>query len=164
MQITGVRWAESPRRRQQWKQCQRYNPKKSHTSESWIVNPIVDWTDDDVWRFICQHKISYCTLYDEGFKRLGCVGCPMSGAKGVQRDFTRWPQYERAWRRSFHRLWNRRAGKIMTRGKRKGQQWPGLPGITTPDELFEWWKSGDSAPFDGDECQLKFWCGGNAGN
>ena len=81
----------------------------------------------------------------------------MAGANGVQRDFARWPQYERRWRKAFHQLWERRAGETMKRGKHKGHQWPGLPGITTPDELFEWWKSGDSAPFDGDECQLGLW-------
>ncbi len=84
-------------------------------------------------------------------------GCPMSGAKGVQRDFARWPGYERAWRRAFHRLWERRHGQEMTRGKRKGKLWPGLPGIETPDQLFEWWQSGLAAPDEDDGCQLGLW-------
>ena len=160
VKITGVRWAESLRRRQNWKQFQRWDASRSHgrkEDSSWMCNPIIDWTDEDVWRFIRREELTYCKLYDEGFKRLGCIGCPMSGTKGVQRDFARWPGYERAWRRAFHRLWERRAGQEMTRGKRKGKKWPGLPGIETPDQLFEWWQSGLAAPDDDDGCQLGLW-------
>jgi phosphoadenosine phosphosulfate reductase len=161
VKITGVRHAESPRRRHSWKLFQRWDATRSHgkaSESSWIVNPIIYWSNDDVWAFIHNRHLPYCELYDEGFKRLGCIGCPMSGAKGVQRDFARWPQYERAWRRAFHRLWQRRHGQVMTRGKRRGQLWPGLPGIETPDELFEWWKSGKPAPKEEEEtCQLGLW-------
>ncbi len=122
-----------------------------------MANPIIDWITDDVWAFIRARGIPYCSLYDEGFTRLGCVGCPMRGAKGVQRDFARWPQFERAWRRSFHRLWDRRSGQPMIRGKHKGKPWPGLPGIDNPDQLFDWWKSGLKAPSKDDDCQLGLW-------
>lgn len=161
--ISGVRCAESPRRKQQWTTFQRRIIKRDRSrdiegGEYWMVNPIVHWSDADVWEFIGQHNLPYCELYDEGFKRLGCVGCPMSGAKGVQRDFARWPSHERAWRRAFHRLWDRRITTFIIRGKRKGQQWPGLPGIETADELFNWWKSGDPAPKEDEEtCQLGLW-------
>lgn len=60
-----------------------------------LVNPIVDWTDEDVWEFIRDRNLPYCSLYDEGFKRLGCIGCPLSGRKGMERDFERWPAYRR---------------------------------------------------------------------
>ena len=159
--ITGVRWAESPRRRRTWKQFQRWDQTKNHhrseAGVSWMCNPIIDWANEDVWRFIRREQLPYCSLYDEGFKRLGCIGCPMSGAKGVQRDFARWPGYERAWRRAFHRLWDRRHGEKMTRGKRKGKLWPGLPGIENADQLFEWWQSGLAAPMEDDGCQLGLW-------
>ncbi len=160
VKITGVRWAESPRRRKMWKTFQRWDAKRSHGQASdscYMLNPIVDWTDADVWAFTRQRGIPYCELYDEGFKRLGCVGCPMSGAKGVARDFARWPQFERAWRKAFHRLWKRRVGTTITRGQRKGKKWPGLPGIENPDQLFDWWKSGLAAPDDDDSCQLGLW-------
>jgi len=154
--ITGIRAAESPRRAKNWKPFTRWRSKKAAVA-SWILNPILYWSDADVWQFIHERGLPYCELYDEGFKRLGCIGCPMGGAKQVRREFARWPQYERAWRRSFHRLWARRRGDIITRGKRKGRQWPGFPTITTPDELFEWWVSGDSCPDkndDIDDCQM----------
>ncbi len=153
VRIFGVRWAESPRRRNQWKQFQKFAP-KGKSADGYVVNPIVDWTDEDVWGFIRSRELPYCNLYNEGYTRLGCVGCPMSGTKGVKRDFARWPQYERRWRQAFHELWKRRVGKTIRQGRRKGQKWPGLPGITNADELFTWWISGNPAPYDGDECQL----------
>ena len=61
--ITGVRWAESSRRKQTRKViegCNRY--------DRMVVNPIVDWTDADVWQFIREQNLPYCSLYDEGFK------------------------------------------------------------------------------------------------
>ena len=161
LKITGVRAAESPRRRENWKVFQKFDPTRNHgesDKSSYMLNPIFDWSDDDVWQFIRGNKLPYCELYDEGYKRLGCIGCPMAGAKGVQRDFARWPVYERAWRRAFHRLWARRRDTKLTRGKRKGRQWPGFPTITTADELFDWWISGLSAPDKhDDDCQLGLW-------
>lgn len=59
------------------------------------LNPIIDWEDDDVWEFLDDWaKVPHCELYDEGFKRLGCIGCPMAGTKGMKRDFARWPKYK----------------------------------------------------------------------
>lgn len=58
------------------------------------LNPIIDWEDDDVWEFIREYQIPYCSLYDEGFKRLGCIGCPLGGAKSQRREFERWPSYK----------------------------------------------------------------------
>ena len=59
-----------------------------------MVNPIVDWTDEDVWWFLNRHNIPHCSLYDEGFERLGCIGCPLSGSRNMIRDFERWPKYK----------------------------------------------------------------------
>lgn len=44
-----------------------------------VINPIIDWTDDEVWEFIKEFNVPYCKLYDQGHKRLGCIACPMSG-------------------------------------------------------------------------------------
>ncbi len=154
IKVTGIRAAESPRRKANWKVFTRWL-RVGHSRATWMLNPILHWSAADVWQFIRERELSYCELYDEGWKRLGCIGCPMGGAVQVRREFARWPQYERAWRRAFHRLWERRRGSIITRGKRVGQQWPGFPTITTADELFEWWLSGDSCPDkDDDSCQM----------
>lgn len=36
-----------------------------------LVNPIIDWSDEDVWEYIRSRNINYCSLYDQGYKRLG---------------------------------------------------------------------------------------------
>lgn len=57
------------------------------------INPIIDWTDAEVWEYIREEKIPYCSLYDEGFHRLGCIGCPMARYAARVREFNRWTKY-----------------------------------------------------------------------
>ena len=57
-----------------------------------LVNPIIDWTEEDVWEFIHAEKLPYCELCDCGYKRIGCIGCPMGGNKGMHRDFDHYIQ------------------------------------------------------------------------
>ena len=77
-----------------------------------MVNPIVDWTDDDVWDFLNGLGVEHCSLYDEGFTRLGCIGCPLSGSKNMLRDFERWPKYKDNYIRAFQRMIDNHPGKI----------------------------------------------------
>ena len=67
-----------------------------------VVNPIIDWLDSDVWEFIREYNIPYCKLYDEGYKRLGCIGCPMSSHQKEELD--RFPKYKQAYIRAFDRM------------------------------------------------------------
>lgn len=70
-----------------------------------LVNPIIDWEEDDVWEFLNDvAKVPHCRLYDEGFTRLGCIGCPLQRADGMRRDFERWPKYKEAYLRAFERM------------------------------------------------------------
>lgn len=38
-----------------------------------VVNPIIDWTSEDVWEFIYLYRLPYNALYDQGYLRVGCV-------------------------------------------------------------------------------------------
>ena len=67
-----------------------------------VINPIIDWTDDDVWEFIHEYEVPYCNLYDEGYKRLGCIGCPMSN--NAKEELDRWPKYKMAYIKAFQRM------------------------------------------------------------
>ena len=54
-----------------------------------VCNPILYWTDDDVWDFIKDRNIKVCDLYSMGFKRVGCVGCPMASKRERERENSR---------------------------------------------------------------------------
>jgi len=69
-----------------------------------ILNPIIDWHEHHIWQFIKRYNVPYCSLYDEGFKRLGCIGCPMQGSKKMIRDFKRWPTYYKKYLKSFEQM------------------------------------------------------------
>lgn len=69
-----------------------------------VVNPIIDWTDEDVWEFIKEYEIPYCKLYDDGYVRLGCIGCPMGSVEHRNEEFKRYPKYKQAYIRAFDRM------------------------------------------------------------
>jgi phosphoadenosine phosphosulfate reductase len=143
VRVLGVRAKESPRRARQWKQV------VSMADGGFILNPILFWTDEDVWTFIKERGVPYCSLYDEGLKRIGCVGCPMAGAEGMKRDFDRWPGFRRLWKVGFDRFWAKWKGVPRLDGK---PRW--FEKFDTVDDLWEWWTARDWE--DEDECQKRF--------
>ena len=77
------------------------------------INPIVDWTDEDVWEFLNEvAKVPHCSLYDEGYTRLGCIGCPLQGREGMLRDFERYPKYKALYIKAFDRMIANHPGEI----------------------------------------------------
>jgi phosphoadenosine phosphosulfate reductase len=97
--LTGIRWAESVKRRER-KMVETCYKHKSKT----YVNPIIDWTHQEVWAFIYRHKLEYCDLYREGWHRIGCIGCPMAYWKTRIKEFRRWPKFRKAYIRTFEKL------------------------------------------------------------
>lgn len=130
--ILGIRAAESPRRKKMWKQVVINNNNKVC-----IVNPILYWTDRDVWDFHKAQSIPTCSLYKEGFERLGCIGCPLAGAKQQRIEFDRWPRYEMLWRRAFDRFWNKWHGVPTKKGKRRY-----FEDFGSAQGFWDWWISG----------------------
>lgn len=101
-----------------------------------LLNPIIDWTDADVWEFIKAEGIPYCSLYDEGFKRLGCIGCPMARKHGREREFARWPKYKGLYLLAFQKMIEAR----KERGLLSKANWD------TPEGVFNWWMEYDELP------------------
>lgn len=94
------------------------------------VNPIIDWADDDVWDYIRSERIDINSKYSDGYKRIGCVGCPLSAKCNRLREFEEYPTYKRAYIRAFDKMLDGRKAK-------------GLPtDWKTGEEVFEWWVSG----------------------
>lgn len=96
-----------------------------------MIHPIIDWTEKDVWNFIEDRKLPYCSLYDEGWKRLGCLFCPMDSKENKKKVSERYPNYTRAFIRSFEKLYQDR----KTRGLTSVDRWP------TGRDMFYWWIS-----------------------
>lgn len=95
-----------------------------------ILNPIIDWEDTDVWEFIHDRALAYPELYDQGFDRIGCIGCPLSGKKGMVRDFERWPKVRDNYVRAFDRM-------LIARQKaNKPTKWK------SGEEVYDWWING----------------------
>lgn len=148
MITTGVRWAESVKRQERGV----YEKPSNDSARKIIIandntdtrrlfehcrlkakrvcNPIIDWSDSEVWDFLSDAHIPVNPLYDCGFSRVGCVGCPMAGKKRI-REFARWPKYEAMYIRAFDRMLIER----QRRGKLNGIWRIG----TTGRDVFHWW-------------------------
>jgi phosphoadenosine phosphosulfate reductase len=48
--------------------------------ERWKANPLADWTEADVWRYIAKHDLPYNPLHDRGYASIGCTHCTKPGA------------------------------------------------------------------------------------
>jgi phosphoadenosine phosphosulfate reductase len=54
------------------------------------INPLVDWSDDDVWRYVREHEVPYNTLHDEGYPSIGCAPCTRAVLPGEDSRSGRW--------------------------------------------------------------------------
>lgn len=85
-----------------------------HGKESLLISPIIYWTEQDVWEFLNDVvKVPHCSLYDEGWHRIGCIGCPMSSAKQKQIENIRYPHVKRNWIKAIKAI--RNGGGIQKR-------------------------------------------------
>lgn len=141
---TGVRWAESAKRKKYGiLEVPHKNSNKKLTlmndnDESRmafescqlkgkrIVNPIVGWQETDIWDYVSAEHICMNPLYDCGWKRVGCIGCPMAGKNRIT-QFARYPKIKAAYVRAFDRM-------LAERQKR------GLScGWQTSVDVMHWW-------------------------
>ena len=73
-----------------------------HGKESLLISPIIHWTEKDVWEFLNDVvRVPHCSLYDEGWHRIGCIGCPMSSHKQKMLENARYPHVKRGWIRAI---------------------------------------------------------------
>jgi len=138
--VTGIRWAESTKRandrgaleagrdnvffddndetRREFEAC----PIKGKTT----INPLIEWKNYDIWDYSRSEHLCMNPLYECGFDRVGCIGCPMAG-DGRYDEFRMFPAYEKLYRHAF--------GRMLEVRKLKGKptEWK------TADEVFRWW-------------------------
>lgn len=98
-----------------------------------VVNPIIEWTHSDIWDYINSEHIETCELYQMGYERVGCIGCPMAG-KRRWKEFSDFPQYKKLYIHAFYRMLEER----QRRGKES--KWK------TGEEVFLWWMEDQNIP------------------
>ena len=76
--ITGIRREQSPTRADS--QPVEFDEKR----QIWKFNPLVEWTEKDLWRRIHERDLPYNPLHDQGYESIGCAPCtnPGSGREG----------------------------------------------------------------------------------
>jgi phosphoadenosine phosphosulfate reductase len=97
-----------------------------------IINPIIAWTDRDVWDFLNNVvNVEHCVLYDRGYHRLGCLFCPMASMKELRRMERDYPKYKRQYLRTIRKLREYRDLHCMN------DCYKGM----TDEDVFQWWLS-----------------------
>ncbi len=158
--VTGVRWEESSKRKlnrgmlelnnysRHYIKLLNDNDEARRMFESCVMksmhtlNPIIDWTREDVWEYLNSRGIPHCKLYDEGFDRIGCIGCPLAGSRQMQFEFDRYHKYRAAYVRAFD--------KMLETRKDNGKpyhQWQ------TGEDVMQWWLT-EGKSFKVDENQM----------
>lgn len=92
-----------------------------------LVSPILYWTEKDVWDYLKRMHIPYCELYDKGYKRIGCIMCPMSNYKQNVREMKDFPHVGKNWRKTIEWLIE--------------NKWKDKPLLQDPDLVLKWWIS-----------------------
>ena len=121
--ITGVRADESVKRskRRQIESCFKDGTKS-------YLHIIFHWSTEEVWEYIHNRKLPYCSLYDEGFERLGCICCPMGGPKKQLIEAERYPKYKALYIKAFQRMLDKKIADGLSVGA-----W------TSGEDVWQWW-------------------------
>lgn len=142
VKIFGVRAQESKSRAKNWFEV------AADRNADKAICPVVCWTTEQIWEYIHGHNIPYCSLYDEGFERLGCVGCMLATKENQEREFERWPNFKRNWKNAIIANWEKwhavprqKDGKPRYHAK-----------FESGEEFWEWWCN-YRAPARDRECQ-----------
>ncbi len=149
---TGVRWAESASRRKNRgiyeagknlilnndnDECRRLFEMCAAKGKR-VVNPIIDWSDNDVWDYIHAEKIPVNPMYGCGFSRVGCIGCPLAKRAAREREFLRYPKYKEMYIAAFRRMLEER--------KRRGKLGGDFRWGETAEDVFHWWMADGILP------------------
>lgn len=82
--ITGIRREQAPTRREmqvlEWDEA--FGLVK--------LNPLLEWSEAEVWEYIGVHRVPYNRLHDRGYPSIGCAPCTRAVAPGEDPRAGRW--------------------------------------------------------------------------
>ena len=61
----------------------------------WKLNPLADWSEEQVWAYLHEHDIPYNPLHDQGYPSIGCTHCTRKPAAGEDARAGRWAGLEK---------------------------------------------------------------------
>jgi phosphoadenosine phosphosulfate reductase len=61
----------------------------------WKLNPLADWTDEEVWTHIHENDVPYNPLHDAGYPSIGCTHCTRPPGNGAGPRDGRWANAEK---------------------------------------------------------------------
>ena len=82
--ITGIRREQSAARLML--KCEEWDESNGLTK----INPLLDWTNDDVWIYIKTNSVPYNALHDRGYPSIGCAPCTRAVQPGEDVRAGRW--------------------------------------------------------------------------
>lgn len=100
-----------------------------YRTTSTMINPILSWSENDVWEFLKFYNCKSNPLYQCGRRRIGCIGCPLQNKKGIHRDFSQYPKFYYNYIRAFDRLVKLLNEKVSN------------PIWKSGEEVMRWWVS-----------------------
>ena len=98
-----------------------------------VVNPIYEWSDHDVWEYLRGGNYPYNPMYDMGYHRVGCVGCPLATWRQKKKEFADFPYFKELYIKAFDEMVKARKESGKDNVDKYGNKW------STGEEVFNWW-------------------------
>lgn len=99
-----------------------------------VVNAIYYWDTQNIWQYIKDNNITTNPLYEKGYTRVGCIGCPLATYSKVLKEFSDYPKYKQAYLKAFEKMLEvRKAAGMCDQDKEGYHKW------TDAETVFEWW-------------------------
>jgi len=104
-----------------------------------ICNPIYKWTDADVWDFIKGRDMKYNPLYDKGYVRVGCIGCPLASSEQI-RELNEYPKYKHNYIMAFQKMVEARKANGKDKDSKYSKVW------RDGASVYMWWVEDENIP------------------
>jgi len=169
----GVRWEESPSRSngretmevvsKSKKNIRLFNDNSENRRQFEVciakgikaLNPIISWTTEQIWEYHKEEKLPYCHLYDCGFNRLGCVGCPLAYKENREFEFKMYPRFRNYYMTAFKRMVEERKRRNIDKNRIAAGKKP-MP-FDTAENVWKWWLERKELPiYDPSQGELDF--------
>ena len=83
-------WASGIRRDQSPSRASARKVERSERYGAWKIQPLADWTEKDIWRYIVRNDIPYNPLHDVGYRSIGCIPCTRPTRHDEEERAGRW--------------------------------------------------------------------------